>query len=131
MRELDAAKEAIIQNITTFRLEAPALVKILPETSILYATLKAKSHEDSTEDGRNFITLHDTLKSAIDDEQSDFEVLLDFKKEINKATRLNELEGKNEGVEIIMAAIVRNHTLAVKIVGELAMVQRGLEGIAF
>ena len=95
---------------------------------MLHARLITKSHEDRTEDERNFITLYDTLKSAIEDEKDNFSVLLDFKKEINKATRLNELEGKNEAIDIIIAAIVRNHALAVKTVRELAMVQRGLEG---
>ncbi len=92
--------------------------------STLYATLIAKSHEDSTEDEWNFITLYDTLKSAIEDEKDNFAVLLDFKKEINKVTRLSELEGKNEAIDIIMTAIVRNHALAVKTARELAMVQK-------
>ena len=95
--------------------------------STLYATLIAKSHEDSTEDEWNFITLYDTLKSAIEDEKDNFAVLLDFKKEINKVTRLSELEGKNEAIELTIATIVRNNILAVKIAGELVSLERSIQ----
>ena len=99
----------------------------MPETSTLYARLLAKSLEDRTEYERKFITLHDTLKSAVEDEQDNFAVLLEFKKEINKATRLSELEGKNEAIELTIATIVRNNILAVKIAGELVSLERSIQ----